>query len=222
MVGQGKRVESGGGSQGAGQVGGACQPCTLPQCGVRACRSNRPCLISEETEAQGSRSSSGSGRPGKDPPHHRPGQPGKSGRHGSGGGGAADLSLVNTVPSAGALGKAGSGAGREDPGSGLRRVTVTQPLGRPTPWNAVISIHARRSPASTWRLRGAVAALPSRTPLSLSPQTPGLPLGLQATSTHSSPLLKSPRSLASDRAASALAQHSTFVPHISQRPLRVG
>lgn len=40
MVGQGKRVESGGGSQGAGQVGGACQPCTLPQCGVRACRSN--------------------------------------------------------------------------------------------------------------------------------------------------------------------------------------
>lgn len=38
----------------------------------------------------------------------------------------------------------------EDPGSGPRQVTVTRPLGRPTPWNAVNSTHARRSQASEW------------------------------------------------------------------------
>lgn len=96
MVGPGKRMESGAGSQGAGHVGGACQPCTLPQCGVRAYRSN---------------SSSGGNRgPGVKKfvriweTRERPSSPAswstreiREARLGAGGG-AADLSLVNTVP----------------------------------------------------------------------------------------------------------------------------
>ncbi|CAD7677716.1 unnamed protein product [Nyctereutes procyonoides] len=120
MVGPGKRMESGAGSQGAGHVGGACQPCTLPQCGVRAYRSN---------------SSSG-------------------GNRGPGVKKFVRIWETRERPSS----PASCGAGREDPGSGLRRVTVTQPLGRPTPCNAVDSIHARRSRASTWTHSGSGGA----------------------------------------------------------------
>lgn len=85
----------------------------------------------------------------------------QGGTAGGGGGGGRPLPGKHCPlgdPWAGALGRAGSGAGREDPGSGLRRVTVTQPLGRPTPCNAVDSIHARRSRASTWTHSGSGGA----------------------------------------------------------------
>ena len=112
MVGQGKRMESGGVLREQDESGGACQPRTLPQCGVRAYRSN---------------SSSGGNRgPGVKKfvriweTRERPSSPPpwsaweiREARFSGAGGGAGRPLLVNTVPSGGALGKAGSGARRK-------------------------------------------------------------------------------------------------------------
>ncbi|XP_013973748.1 uncharacterized protein LOC106559595 isoform X3 [Canis lupus familiaris] len=113
MVGQGKRMESGGVLREQDESGGACQPYTLPQCGVRAYRSNsssggnRGPGVKKFVRIWETRE-----RPSSPPPWER--------------------------------------SSTEDPGSGPRQVTVTRPLGRPTPWNAVNSTHARRSQASEW------------------------------------------------------------------------